>query len=398
VHFLGTPACAVPCQQATELERRLVLHFYASQGHRIPRPPPCLSTLADEVAKEVATSMGIFKGGRSGDPVNLRPNFYSLTQAISVTSSSVLPPNRVETISAATGSVTPYDIMAAHSSGDPPTYEQATFERAMHESLEAPGVRTRSLRRIAVELVHETLRSDAIEGSWEFSEDADQRIRQEFGNPDQDLGKSALCQQQSNIDDETKFERDHVRGLVPDTYQEIRPNVFERRTPLTASPISASEMLLPHGEIVPIPRRDLDEDDDVEVYEPWTNAQLSSIDAIRDQEIQRLHSSSSVADTSAPSEREPHRPFEALQRMHSSSSETDTSAAEQELRRHFGALHRVYDQVQSTGIPWDGRPVSPTDPMTDDFDVEITDRMVTSCDLMAALHEDETNRVNRGPE
>jgi hypothetical protein len=57
-HFLGTPARAVPHQQATETERRLVLHFYASQGHRIPRPPQSLSALAGEVAKQVTSSMG----------------------------------------------------------------------------------------------------------------------------------------------------------------------------------------------------------------------------------------------------------------------------------------------------------------------------------------------------
>jgi hypothetical protein len=42
-----------------------------------------------------------------------------------------------------------------------------------------------------------------------------------------------------------------------------------------------------------------------------------------------------------------------------SSSAPDTSAAERELRHHFGMLHHIHDDVNHTGTPWDGRPVSP---------------------------------------
>ena len=113
VHFLGTPAYSEPYRQATKNERRLVLHFYASQGHRVPRPPPNFSALAHEVAKQVAASMD---PQTTGEQTVTHANFYSVPHALSATFSSELP------------------TRAASSSSDPPDYEQATLDRAIHES------------------------------------------------------------------------------------------------------------------------------------------------------------------------------------------------------------------------------------------------------------------------
>ena len=267
--------------------------------------------------------------------------------------------------------------MAAHSSENPPSCEQATFERATHVSLEAPGERTRSIRRIAVELTHETLRSEAIEGNWnwEFSDDADRRVRQELGTPDQDLGQSVLRQQQPSSPPE-RHQSPPNQGLPLDLDQFFKSNDGNLPPSPPKSPETDDEIRSSHKFY--FGREEEDDDgavcDDVEVCEPWTEDQLSSTAATRNQEAQRMRSSSSA---------------------------TDTTASERELRRHFGALYRIHDNVRRAGIPWDGRAASPADTMTDDFDVEdITDRMLASCDLVVASHADATNRENgnRGPD
>jgi len=126
VHFLGTPAYSVPYQQASETERRLVLHFYASQGHQVPRPPSSFSGLADQVAQQVTTSMGITTA-RGTDELETNPHFSSVEEALASTSSSNPPLACTATDTGKGGSTaSPYDTMAAYSSTGPPSYEQAT--------------------------------------------------------------------------------------------------------------------------------------------------------------------------------------------------------------------------------------------------------------------------------
>ena len=289
VHFLGTPACSVPCQQASETERRLALHFYASQGHHVPRPPSNFSELADQVAIQVTTAMGITKD-RGTNELDANPNFSSVEEALSFTSSSEPPlPCAVTNNGKGGSTVAPWDIMAAFSSGEPPSYEQATFQRAIHDSLDTSDMRKRSLREIALEDIHEQARSDAIE----------------------------------NLDSD---------------------------------------------------------DSEVEVSGPWTEEQLHDIEEL--QETKRLHRrefTSSSFDFTASNRRKPTSPSSAV-------LDTDTTAAERELRRYFGNLNRIHDEVQRTGMPWDpddpdNRRSSPTDPITDTGEVEnITSQMV-SCHM-----------------
>ena len=58
----------MPYQQASETERRLVLQFYASQGHQVPRPPSSFSGLADQVAQQVRRWGDIMAANSSAGP------------------------------------------------------------------------------------------------------------------------------------------------------------------------------------------------------------------------------------------------------------------------------------------------------------------------------------------
>jgi hypothetical protein len=87
--------------------------------------------------------------------------------------------------------------------------------------------------------------------------------------------------------------------------------------------------------------------DDPEVYGPWTEEQPRDIEEARLHEIKRLYRLEFISPSAV--------------------HDTDTSATERELRRHFGNLNRVYDEVERAGVAWDpdNRSAPPTDPITD---------------------------------
>jgi hypothetical protein len=113
---------------------------------------------------------------------------------------------------------------------------------------------------------------------------------------------------------------------------------------------------------------------------PWTEEQLHDIEEL--QETKRLHRrdfTSSSFDFTASNRRKPTSPSSAV-------LDTDTTAAERELRRYFGNLNRIHDEVQRTGMPWDlddpdNRRSSPTDPITDTGEVENITYQMVSCHM-----------------
>ena len=113
---------------------------------------------------------------------------------------------------------------------------------------------------------------------------------------------------------------------------------------------------------------------------PWTEEQLHDIEEL--QETKRLHRrdfTSSSFDFTASNRRKPTSPSSAV-------LDTDTTAAERELRRYFGNLNRIHDEVQRTGMPWDpddpdNRRSSPTDPITDTGEVGNITSQMASCHM-----------------
>ena len=242
------------------------------------------------------------------------------------------------------------------------------------------------MRRIALEDIHEQARSDAMKYNHDFSDDADQRVRNEFATPDLVLGHSALKRQlpsppaePANLDSGDS----ELDAYEPWT-EDQQPTPFPSRSlagklPFLRRTLTSTEGRDLCGSIGPPavnPVVTLDEHFNLRVAKPTVTK--DDIEEAKLQETKRLHRSDFTSSSFG---------FTAANRRAFTSSssavlDTDTTMAERELRRYFGNLNRIHDDVERTGVPWDpnnpdDRRSSPTDPITDTGEVEdITSQMV----------------------